>query len=65
MATTYRITLRCRNRAGEIFDRDYRIEAWTREDAIRKARNLASMQQGFSSSEVTYCMPAFVSELSR
>ena len=60
--TTYRITLRCFDREHKAHLRDYRIEAWTREDAIRKARDLAFLQ-GFAKAEVSYIMPAFIAEL--
>jgi hypothetical protein len=62
--TTFRIILRCRRDQEAEIVRNYRIEAWTREEAIRKAKDLA-FNEGFGSTSVNYCMPAWTDEISK
>lgn len=60
--TLFRITLRCLVLGDGYRDRTYRVDAWSREDALRKARDLA-IREGFPDIQVLYCMPAFVDEV--
>jgi hypothetical protein len=68
--TTYRITLRCLPNAEGSWDhssgveRIYRVEAWTREDAISHAR-MKALAAGFRRTVVVGVMPAFMEELPR
>lgn len=64
--TTFRIVLRCFGTVPSHFRayhlRTYRIDGWSREEVIKKARD-AAFREGFTKTEVHYVMPAFVDEI--
>jgi hypothetical protein len=64
--TTYSITLRVWGHADRRLPayRQYRIPAWTREEAIKLARDRA-LAEGWGSSAVSWCMPAFITEMTK
>ena len=66
--TTFRILLRCLPNGRGSWDfstaveHDYRIQAWSKEEAINRARQHA-LAAGYQRTIVASCMPAFAVEL--